>query len=194
MMSLLYLPIYLVFIGFLSVFLWIPAFGLGIVLLVREKRCRPVLGILFALWAPVLALVLILPRAEENFGVRLRDWLHALPVYLWGLLSVELLIAVARYAWKHFSKDWVRLCIKIGCPLTVLAVLTVGVFYLGLTGASEEVGEWQGQQVVMKKYTWMETTYSYYRYNGPFLLGERLGWSEEPWQMDFPEYSGEEKQ
>ncbi len=30
----------------------------------------------------------------------------------------------------------------------------------------------------------METTYSYYAYNGPFLLGESLGWSEEPWGED----------
>lgn len=51
-MALLYLPLYLVLIGFLSVFLWIPAFGLGIYLLVRQPRCRLVLGVLFALWAP----------------------------------------------------------------------------------------------------------------------------------------------
>lgn len=188
-MALLYLPLYLVLIGFLSVFLWIPAFGLGIYLLVRQPRCRLVLGVLFALWAPVLALVLILPRAESALEVHFRDWLHALPVYLWALISIALLVAIARYACKHFSKDWVLLCLKLGCALTVLAVLTVGVFYLGLTGAAEEVGEWQGQQVVMKKYTWMETSYSYYLYDGPFLLGEYLGWSEEPWQI--PEWGSE---
>lgn len=185
-MSLLYLPLYLVLIGFLSVFLWIPAFGLGIYLLVRETRCRLVLGVLFALWAPVLALVLFLPGIEKAFDVRLRDWLHALPVYLWALISIALLVAIARYACKHFSKDWVLLCLKLGCALTVLAVLTVGIFYLGLTGRPEKVGEWQGQQVVMQKSTWMETTYDYYRYNGPFLLGESLGWSESPW--DLPKY------
>ena len=183
-MALLYLPLYLVLIGFLSVFLWIPAFGLGVFLLVREKGCRLVLGVLFALWAPALALVLLLPRAEEAFGFQLRDWVHALPVYLWALLSIALLIAIARYALKRFSKAWVTLCLKIGCVLTVLAVLTVGTFYLGLTGAPEEEGTWQGEKIVMRKFTWMETSYSYYRYNGPFLLGEYLGWSEEPWSLE----------
>lgn len=182
-MALLYLPLYLVLIGFLSVFLWIPAFALGIFLLVREKGCRLVLGILYGLWAPALALVLLLPRAEEAMGIKLRDWIHALPVYLWALMSILLLIAIARYALKFFSQRWVRLCLKGGCALTVLAVLTVGTFYLGLTGAPEEVGTWQGEQVVMQKFTWMETSYSYYRYNGPFLLGEYLGWSEEPWSL-----------
>ena len=51
---------------------------------------------------------------------------------------------------------------------------------------TEEVGTWQGQQVVMQKYSFRDATYSYYRYNGPFLLGESLGWSEIPW--DIPEY------
>lgn len=182
-MALLYLPLYLVLIGFLSVFLWIPAFALGIFLLVREKGSRLVLGILYGLWAPALALVLLLPRAEEAMGIKLRDWIHALPVYLWALMSILLLIAIARYALRYFSQRWVRLCLKGGCALTVLAVLTVGTFYLGLTGAPEEVGTWQGEQVVMQKFTWMETSYSYYRYNGPFLLGEYLGWSEEPWSL-----------
>lgn len=183
-MALLYLPLYLVFVGFLSVLLWFPALGLGIFLLVRDRRCRPVLGALFALWAPALALVLLLPRAEEAAGVMLRDWVHALPVYLWALLSMALLAAVAVYALKFFSKPWARPCLKIGCALTVLAVLTVGVFYLGLTGRPEEVKEYQGERVVMAKFSWMETTYSYYRYAGPFLLGECLGWSEEPWGLD----------
>ncbi len=183
-MALLYLPLYLVLIGFLSVFLWIPAFGLGVFLLVREKGCRLVLGVLFTLWAPALALVLLLPRAEEAFGFHLRDWLHSLPVYVWALLSIALLVAIARYAVKAFPRRWARLCLKLGCALTVLAVLTVGTFYLGLTGAPEEEGTWQGEKIVMRKFTWMETSYSYYRYNGPFLLGEYLGWSEEPWSLE----------
>lgn len=182
-MALLYLPLYLVLLGFLSVILWIPAFFLGIFLLVRETRSRLVLGLLYGLWAPSLALVLLLPRAEEAMGIKLRDWLHSIPVYLWALLSMALLVAIAWYALKFFFKQWVHLCLKLGCALTVLAVLTVGVFYLGLTGAPEEVGTWQGEQVVMRKFTWMETSYSYYRYNGPFLLGEYLGWSEEPWSL-----------
>ena len=182
-MALLYLPLYLVLIGFLSVFLWIPAFALGIFLLVRQRRCRPVLGTLFGLWAPALALVLLLPRAEDAMGIKLRDWLYTLPVYLWALISILLLIAIVRYALTFFSKPWVRLCLKVGCALTVLAVLTVGTFYLGLTGRPEEVGMWQGEKVIMQKFTWMETSYSYYRYNGPFLLGESLGWSEEPWEL-----------
>lgn len=182
-MALLYLPLYLVLIGLVSTVLWIPAFGLGVYLLVREPGCRLSLGVLFALWAPVLVLVLLLTRAEEALEVRFRDWIHTVPVYLWALISIALLIAIAWYACRRTTKSWARLCIKTGCPLTVLAVLTVGVFYLGLTGRPEEVGEWRGQQVVMQKLTWMETTYHYYRYNGPFLLGESMGWSEEPWEI-----------
>ena len=82
--------------------------------------------------------------------------------------------------------DFIGCLVKIGCALSVFAVFLVGFFYLVLITRTEEVGTWQGQQVVMQKYSFRDATYSYYRYNGPFLLGESLGWSEIPW--DIPEY------
>ena len=48
---------------------------------------------------------------------------------------------------------------------------------------AEEVGEWQGRKVVMQEPGWTEGIYYYYRYDGPFLLGEPLGWSEVPWDI-----------
>ena len=36
----------------------------------------------------------------------------------------------------------------------------------------------------MQELLWGENTYRYYVYNGPFLLGESLGWSLEPWGTD----------
>lgn len=182
-MVLMYLPYFLFFLGLCSVLLWLPAYGLGIFLLIREKGCRRVLGVLFTLWVLAAALVLLLPRAEEAFGFRLRNWLHAVPVYLWAILSIILLLCIAWYGWKRFSKAWVRLCLKLGCVLTVLAVIAVGGYYLVFTARPEEVGTWQGQQVVMQKSSWRDATYSYYRYQGPFLLGEPLGWSEGPWEL-----------
>ena len=94
-----------------------------------------------------------------------------------------LLIAVAWYAVQHFSRKWIVCLVKIGCALSVFAVFLVGFFYLVLITRTEEVGTWQGRQVVMQKITWREITYSYYLYDGPFLLGEYLGWSEIPWDL-----------
>ena len=45
------------------------------------------------------------------------------------------------------------------------------------------MGEWQGQKVVMQEPGWTEGIYYYYRYDGPFLLGESMGWSEVPWDI-----------
>ena len=124
--------------------------------------------------------------AESNVSVRLRNWVYTVPVYFWGAVSIVLLIAVAWYAVQHFPAKWIGCLVKIGCALSVFAVFLVGFFYLVLITRTEEVGTWQGQQVVMQKYSFRDATYSYYRYNGPFLLGESLGWSEIPW--DIPEY------
>ena len=70
-----------------------------------------------------------------------------------------------------------------GCAVCVFGA-ALGTFFTLLTARPETVGDWRGQKVVMQELTWMETTYSYYAYNGPFLLGESLGWSEEPWGED----------
>ena len=110
---------------------------------------------------------------------------HRAGIFL-GAVSIVLLIAVAWYAVQHFPAKWIGCLVKIGCALSVFAVFLVGFFYLVLITRTEEVGTWQGQQVVMQKSSFRDATYSYYRYNGPFLLGESLGWSEIPW--DIPEY------
>ena len=174
---------FLMLLGFLSALLWLPALCLGGFLLAREGRSRPALGTLFALWALALALALCLPRIEDALGVRLRDWLHTLPVVVWGLVSTALLMAVAWYAARRWPRPWVRLSAGLGCALAVLAVLSVGGFWLGFTGCAEEVGEWQGRKVVMQEPGWTEGIYYYYRYDGPFLLGESMGWSEVPWDI-----------
>lgn len=178
-----YLIFFLMLLGFLSVLLWPPALGLGLFLLVRERRTRPALGGLLAIWALSLCLVLCLPRVERALDIRLRNWLHALPVLAWGMVSVALLLAVARYAVRRWPRGRARLVTGLGCALAVLAVLSVGGFWLGFTGCTEEVGEWQGRKVVMQEPGWTEGIYYYYCYDGPFLLGESLGWSEVPWDI-----------
>lgn len=182
-MALMYLPLYLLLLGICSTVLWLPALGVGIILLVRRPSCRRKLGVLFGLWGLSMVLLLGTIWAESGWNVRLRNWLYTVPVYLWGAVSVVLLIAVAWYAVQHFSSKWVGCLVKVGCALSLLAVFTVGFFYLVLTTRTEEVGAWQGQQVVMQKSSLRDGSYSYYRYNGPFLLGEPLGWSEEPWEI-----------
>lgn len=179
-----YLIFFLMLLGFLSVLLWPPALCLGLFLLARERRARPALGGLFAIWALSLCLALCLPRVERALDIRLRNWLHALPVLAWGIVSVALLLAVARYAVRRWPREWVRLGTGLGCALAVLTVLSVGGFWLGFTGCAEEVGEWQGQKVVMQTIVWGENSYRYYAYHGPFMLGESLGWSEGPWEPE----------
>lgn len=182
-MALMYVPFYLLLLGLCSTLLWLPALGVGIGLLVRRPSCRRKLGVLFGLWGLSMVLLLGTAWAESGLNVRLRNWLCTMPVYLWGAASVVLLIAVAWYAVQHFPRRWSCCFVKVGCVLSVLAVFTVGFCYLALTTRMEEVGTWQGQQVVMRWSAWSDGIYSYYRYNGPFLLGEALGWSEGPWEL-----------
>lgn len=185
-MALIYLPFYLFILGICSTLLWLPALGVGIGLLVCRPSCRRKLGVLFGLWGLSMVLLLGTAWAESHVSVRLRNWVYTVPVYFWGAVSIVLLIAVAWYAVQHFSRKWIVCLVKVGGALSLLAVFTVGLFYLALITRTEEVGTWQGRQVVMQKITWREITYSYYLYDGPFLLGEYLGWSEIPW--DIPEY------
>ncbi len=185
-MALMYLPLYLVLLGICSTVLWLPALGVGIILLVRQPSCRRKLGVLFGLWGLSMVLLLGTVWAESGLSVRLRNWVYTVPVYFWGAVSIVLLIAVAWYAVQHFPRKWMARLVKVGCALSLFAVFTVGFFYLVVITRTEEVGTWQGEQVVMQKSSFRDATYSYYRYHGPFLLGESLGWSEEPW--DLPEY------
>lgn len=185
-MALMYLPLYLLLLGICSAFLWLPALGVGIGLLVRRPNCRRKLGVLFGMWGLSMVLLLGTVWAESNLSVRLRNWVYTVPVYFWGAASVVLLIAVAWYAVQHFPRKWIARLVKVGCALSLFAVFTVGFFYLVLITRTEEVGTWQGEQVVMQKSSFRDATYSYYRYHGPFLLGESLGWSESPWEL--PEY------
>lgn len=182
-MALMYLPLYLLLLGICSTVLWLPALGIGIVLLIRRASCRRKLGMLFGLWGLSMVLLLGTVWAESGLSVRLRNWVYTVPIYFWGAVSIVLLIAVAWYAVQHISRKWIRCLVKVGCTLSVFAVLTVAFFYLVVITRPEEVGTWQGQQVVMQKSSWRDATYSYYRFNGAFLLGEPLGWSEEPWEL-----------
>lgn len=182
-MALMYLPLYLLLFGLCSALLWLPDLGVGIILLVRRPVYRRKLGVLFGLWGLSMVLLLGTVWAESGLSVRMRNWVYTVPVYLWGAASVVLLIAIAWYAVQHFSRKWIVCLVKVGCALSLFAVFTVGFFYLVFITRTEEVGTWQGQQVVMQKSSFRDATYSYYRYNGPFLLGESLGWSESPWDI-----------
>ena len=114
----------------------------------------------------------------------LRNWMVTGPVYLLSALSIALLIVSAWYAVRRMDRRWKKRLLWIGAALSVWAVVSLGFLLLAFTSRPETVGEWQGQKVVMQKLVWQETTYDYYAYNGPFLLGERLGWSEEPWGQE----------
>lgn len=94
-MALMYLLLYLfLLLGICSVFLWLPALGVGIGLLVLRSSCRRKLGVLFGLWGLSMVLLLGTAWAESNVSVRLRNWVYTVPVYFWGAVSIVLLIAV----------------------------------------------------------------------------------------------------
>ena len=174
----------LLLVGECSAVLWLPALAADLWLAVREPKSRKVL---LPLTAGCLLCLLIVwggPRLAEACGVRLRDWLTTGPLCLLVLLFIALLVMTARYGVRHIPRRWLRRLAKAGAVLSVYSVLLWGFFFLCLTARTETVGEWQGQKVVMQKLVWQETTYNYYAYNGPFLLGERLGWSEGPWGLE----------
>ena len=123
-MALMYLPLYLFLLGICSVFLWLPALGVGIGLLVLRPSCRRKLGVLFGLWGLSMVLLLGTAWAESNVSVRLRNWVYTVPVYFWGAVSIVLLIAVAWYAVQHFPAKWIGCLVKIGCALSVFAVFS----------------------------------------------------------------------
>ena len=179
------LPVFLlILVGEYAAILWLPALGADLWLVVREPKSRKVL---LPLTAGCLLCILILwggPKLAEAYDLRLRSWLTTDPIWLLVLLSIALLVATARYGGRHLSRRWLRRLARAGITLAVYSVLLWGFFFLGLTACPETVGEWQGQKVVMQELLWGENTYRYYVYNGPFLLGESLGWSLEPWGAD----------
>lgn len=131
-MALMYLPLYLFLLGICSAFLWLPALGVGIGLLVLRPSCRRKLGVLFGLWGLSMVLLLGTAWAESNVSVRLRNWVYTVPVYFWGAVSIVLLIAVAWYAVQHFPAKWIGCLVKIGCALSVFAVFFGGIFLFGV--------------------------------------------------------------
>ena len=166
--------------GLISALLLGPlALSLGVWVLVREPRSRTVLLPLAAAW--LLCLPLLRYMMTGDRVSTLRNWLVTGPVYLLTALSVALLIGTAWYVVRGMDQRRKKRLLGVGAALSVWAVVCLGLLLLVFTARPETVGEWRDQKVVMQKLTWMETTYSYYAYNGPFLLGERLGWSEEPW-------------
>lgn len=178
------LVLLLILVGQYSAVLWLPALAASIWLVVKEPRSRKVL---LPLAAGCLLCAVFLwgaPRWAAEQGVRLRDWLTTGSAVLLVLLFLVLLVVTAWYGGRHISRRWLRRLVKAGAALSVYSVLLWGLFFTLLTARPETVGDWRGQEVVMQELTWMETTYSYYAYNGPFLLGESLGWSEEPWGED----------
>ena len=174
----------LILVGEYSAVLWLPALGAALWLVVREPKSRKVL---LPLMAGFLLCMLTLwggSKLAEACDLRLRGWLTTGPLCLLVLLFLILLAATSWYGGRQISRRWLRRLVKAGTALAVYSVLLWGFFFLGLTASTETVGEWQGQKVVMQTITWGENTYNYYAYNGPFLLGESLGWSEEPWGQD----------
>lgn len=166
--------------GLISVLLLGPlALSLGVWVLVREPRSRTVLMPLAAAW--VLCLPLLRYMMTGDRVSTLRNWLVTGPVYLLAALSIALLFGTAWYAMRRMDRRWKKRLLGVWAALSVWAVVCLGLLLLIFTARPEMVGEWQGQKVVMQKLTWMETTYDYYAYNGPFLLGENLGWSLESW-------------
>lgn len=169
--------------GLISALLLGPlALGLGVWVLVREPRSRKLLLPLAAAW--VLCLSLLRYMMTGDRVSTLRNWLVTGPVYLLAALSIALLIGTAWYAVRQTDRRWKKRLLEVGAALSVWAVVCLGLLLLVFTARPETVGQWRGQKVVMQELSWMETTYSYYAYNGPFLLGESLGWSEEPWGED----------
>ena len=160
-------------------FLGVLALGLGVWVLVREKRSRKVLLLLAAAW--VLCLPLLDYMMTGDRVSTLRNWLVTGPVHLLAALSIALLIGTAWYALRRMDKRWKKRLLKVGAALSVWTVGCLGLLIRVFIARPETVGEWQGQRAVMQKLIWMETTYDYYAYDGPFVLGERLGWSLEPW-------------
>ena len=171
----------LILVGEYSAVLWLPALGAALWLAVREPKSRKVL---LPLLAGCLMCMLVLwggSKLAEAYDLRLRNWLTTGPTCLLVLLSVVLLVTTARYGGRHITRRWIRRLVKAGTALAVYSALIWGSFFYALTVCPEKVGEWRGQKAVMQSLTFGENIYHYYAYNGPFLLGERLGWSEEPW-------------
>ena len=159
--------------------LWLAILGVGVWTLLREPRSRRVLLPLAVVWG--LCMLLSWYMVTGDRVSTFRNWVVTGPVYLLAALSIALLIGVAWYTARRMSSGWKKRLLGVGTGLSVWAVMGWGLLLLVFTARPETVGEWQGQKVVMQELSWMETTYDYYTYNGPFLLGERLGWSEEPW-------------
>ena len=85
-------------------FLWLPALGVSVWILVREPRSRAVLLPLAAAWG--LCLPLLWHMMAGDRISTLRNWIVTGPVYLLAALSIALLIGTAWYAMRQMDRRW----------------------------------------------------------------------------------------
>ena len=111
-------------------FLWLPALGVSVWILVREPRSRAVLLPLAAAWG--LCLPLLWHMMAGDRISTLRNWIGTGPVYLLAALSIALLIGTAWYAMRQMDRRWKKRLLEVGAALSVWGSGELGISAPGL--------------------------------------------------------------
>ena len=117
-------------------FLWLPALGVSVWILVREPRSRAVLLPLAAAWG--LCLPLLWHMMAGDRISTLRNWIVTGPVYLLAALSIALLIGTAWYAMRQMDRRWKKRLLEVGAALYLASGLVLFLlFYFWLQAGGE---------------------------------------------------------
>lgn len=101
-------------------------------------------------------------------------WKLLLAVLLWcdGLAVGAL---TAYFISRAVKNAVLRSFFPVAAALCLVIAMGVGTIWGGfwIGPATEEIKIYHGEKVVEEKYTWLDLTYTYYEYKGPFVRGDR---------------------
>lgn len=140
---------------------------------------------LFPLFFAMLGLAAVLfggAWALEACGLAWRTWFQeGMSVILWLLgLTAGILTVVYAGRWLVQRGEAMKGVVMGLSAFCLVSVMLVGTVTGGLwaMGPGEQVVAYEGQKMILGKWTWMESSYSLYEYHGPLVRGAspRVDW------------------
>lgn len=133
---------------------------------------------LFALFFTMLGVAAVLfggAWALDQNGLAWRTWFQeSLSAVLWlvGLTTGILTIVYARRWLPERRGAGGRTAVYLSAFALMVAMFSGSVVgLLWVMGPGEQVVTYQGEKMILGKWTWMDTSYSLYEYHGPLVRG-----------------------
>lgn len=181
-----YLPARLIGDLFLAVFLLLPLVELAALCVLTLDKLPPQQRRgLFALFFTMLGLAAVLFGGAwvlDSCGLAWRTWIQeGMSAVLWLMgLTTGLLTIIYAGGWLAQRGSGTKGVVMGLSAFCLASAMFVGTIMGGLwcLGPGEQVVSYEGQKMILGKWTWMDTSYSLYEYHGPLVRGAspRVDW------------------